>query len=194
MWRRTNRDTATFVALWAERPTRRTEALMSAPAALAHAIDFERYPIDDLDGPAARTLVARCREQLGCLGACELEGFLRAEAVSDAVRSVQGRQSLAFRTETTHNLEFSGREAELDADDPLRIQVRSAKALLAYDQIPGDSPLRAVYESDVLTRFVGAALASSRSTARRTRSARSTSCSTARATSSAGTSTTPTSS
>jgi len=36
--------------------------------------------------------------------------------------------------------------------------VRSAEALLAYDQIPGDSPLRGVHESDVLTRFVGAAL------------------------------------
>jgi len=131
---------------------------MSAPAALADAIDLERYPIDDLDGPAAGTLLARCREQLGRLGACELEGFLRADAVTDAVRSVEGLQPLAFRTETTHNLEFSGREADLDPDDPLRIQVRSAKSLLAYDQAPGDSPLRAVYESDVLTRFVGAAL------------------------------------
>ena len=131
---------------------------MSARAALAHAIDLERYPIDDLDGLAARTLVGRCREQLGRFGACELEGFLRADVVTDAVRGVQGLRSLAFRTETTHNLEFTGREADLDADDPLRIQVRSAKALLAYDQIPGDSPLRAVYESDVLTRFVGAAL------------------------------------
>jgi hypothetical protein len=128
------------------------------PAALADAIDLERYPIDDLDGLAARTVVGRCREQLGSLGACELEGFLRADAVTDAVRSVQGPGSLAFRTETTHNLEFTGREADVDADDPLRIQVRSAKALLAYDQIPGDSPLRAIYESDVLTRFVGAAL------------------------------------
>ena len=117
---------------------------MSAPAAFADAIDLERYPIDDLDGLAARTVVGRCREQLGSLGACELEGFLRADAVTDAVRSVQGPGSLAFRTETTHNLEFTGREADLDADDPLRIQVRSAKALLAYDQIPRGSPLRAV--------------------------------------------------
>jgi hypothetical protein len=101
MWRRRNRDAAVVVALCADRPTRRTEALMSAPAALAHAIDLERYPIDDLDGPAARTLVGRCREQLRSLGACELEGFLRADAVTDAVRSVHDLRSLAFRTETT---------------------------------------------------------------------------------------------
>jgi hypothetical protein len=84
-----------FMALWADRPTCRTEALMSAPAALADTIDLERYPIDDLDGPLARTLVGRCRQQLGSVGACELEGFLRADAVADAVRSVQGLQSLA---------------------------------------------------------------------------------------------------
>jgi hypothetical protein len=118
----------------------------------------DRYPIDDLEGPAGRALVRRCREQLRSLGACELEGFLRPDTVSEAVRSVEALQPLAYRTETTHNLEFSGREAELDADDPLRIQVRSAKSLLAYDQIPEDSPLRAVYESEALTRFVGAAL------------------------------------
>ena len=131
---------------------------MTAPTALAGAIDLDRYPIDDLDAPAGRDLVRRCREQLRARGACELEGFVRAAAVAETVRGVAALETDAFRTETTHNLEFSGREADLDPDDPLRIQVRSAKSLLAYDQAPGDSPLRAVYESDVLTRFVGAAL------------------------------------
>ncbi|MBA3294898.1 MAG: 2OG-Fe(II) oxygenase [Geodermatophilaceae bacterium] len=131
---------------------------MSATTALAEAIDLKRYPIDDMDGPAGRALQQRCRDQLRSLGACDLEGFLRADAVTNVVNSVEGLQSLAFRTETNHNLEFSGRESELDADDPLRIQVRSAKSAVAYDQIPEDSPLRAVYESDLLTRFVGAAL------------------------------------
>jgi hypothetical protein len=71
---------------------------------------------------------------------------------------VADTRSIAFRTETTHNIEFSGLEAELDATDPLRIQVRSAKSLVAYDQIPARSPLRALYESDELMQFVGAAL------------------------------------
>ena len=131
---------------------------MSATITLADAVDLERYPIADLDAPAGRDLVRRCREQLRARGACELEGFMQPEAVAGAVRGVAPLEAAAFRTETTHNLEFSGREAELDPDDPLRIQVRSAKGLVAYDQVPADSPLRAVYESDVLTRFVGAAL------------------------------------
>ena len=78
----------------------------------------------------------------------------------------------AYRTETTHNIEFSGGEAELADDDPLRLQVRSAKSLIAYDQIPESSALRAVYESDELTASSARPWASSRSFASPTRSAR----------------------
>lgn len=131
---------------------------MPATTPLAAAIDLDRYPIDDLDGAAGRAVLDGCRAQLRAVGACELEGFLRPDVVAEIVRGVAPLEAGAFRTETTHNLEFSGREDELDADDPLRIRVRSAKGLVAYDQIPDASPLRAVYESDVLTRFVGAAL------------------------------------
>ena len=79
-------------------------------------------------------------------------------AVDQIVSEIPSWDATPFRTETTHNIEFSGREHELADDDPLRIQVRSAKQLIAYDQIPTSSQLRDVYESDALTAFVGAAL------------------------------------
>ncbi len=126
---------------------------------LEQTVDLERYPIDALDEPAGRALVERCRDELAISGACELPGFLAPEAVAQVLEEVAPLRTAAFATNTTHNIEFSGRESELASDDPLRIQVRSAKSLVAYDQIPRDSPLRAAYESDELTRFVGAALA-----------------------------------
>ena len=129
-----------------------------ATTSLADAIDIERYPIQDLEGPAGRALVERCRSELAELGACGLPGFVRRDAAERIVDEVDDIRAQAFRTETTHNIEFSGREAELDPDDPLAIQVRSAKSLIAYDQIPPSCPLVPVYESDELTRFVGAAL------------------------------------
>ena len=121
-------------------------------------VDLERYPIDDLDGPAGRDLVARCRAELAAVGACDLPGFLERRAIEQIVAEIPRRGVTPHRTETTHNIEFSGGEAELADDDPLRLQVRSAKSLIAYDRIPESSPLRAVYESDELTAFVGAAL------------------------------------
>src|SRR6478672_13259697 len=121
-------------------------------------VDLERYPIDDLDGPAGRALVARCRAELAAVGACDLPGFLERRAIEQIVAEIPRWGATPHRTETTHNIEFSGGEAELADDDPLRLQVRSAKSLIAYDEIPDASPLRAVYESDALTAFVGAAL------------------------------------
>jgi len=128
------------------------------PAQTIDAVDRERYPIDDLDGPVGRALVARCRSELAAVGACDLPGFLARQAVEQIVAEIPRWGATPHRTETTHNIEFSGGEADRADDDPLRLQVRSAKSLIAYDQIPGSSPLRAVYESDELTAFVGAAL------------------------------------
>ena len=122
------------------------------------AVDLERYPIHDLDGKQGRALVEQCRAALGSLGACDLPGFLEPAAVEQIVSEIPSWDAEPFRTEATHNIEFSGREDELAPDDPLRIQVRSAKQLIAYDQIPASSSLRAAYESDALTRFVGQAL------------------------------------
>ena len=91
------------------------------------AIDLERYPIHDLDGPAGRALVQRCQAELAELGACDLPGFLERDAVEHIVTEIPQLDASPFRTETTHNIEFSGSEHELADDDPLRIQVRSAK-------------------------------------------------------------------
>jgi hypothetical protein len=121
-------------------------------------VDLDRYPINDLEGEAGRALVERCRADLARQGACDLPGFLTADAVQRIVADIPSWNAEPYRTETSHNIDFSGREEELAEDDPLRIQVRSAKSLIAYDQIPESSPLRAVYEADELTAFVGAAL------------------------------------
>ena len=126
---------------------------------LDHLVDLHRYPIDDLDGPGGTTLVAGVRESLRKVGACDLREFLLPEAVTEAVSGALAVQGGSFRTETTHNVEFSGRPPEsLAPDDPMRLVVRSAKDGLAYDRVPDDSPVRALYESDEMLRFVAAAL------------------------------------
>lgn len=129
-----------------------------ATQTLETAVDLARYPIDDLDGNAGMELVARCQDDLRRLGACDLPGFLHRGTVAKIVEEVQAWDAPAFRTETTHNIEFSGNEDDFPEGHPLRKQVRSAKSLIAYDQIPVDAILRSVYESDELTAFVGRAL------------------------------------
>ena len=133
---------------------------MNTQENLSAIVDLDRYPIVSVETAAGSALVERCRAELAEHGACDLVGFVRAEAVERMVDEAKRLRERAYRTEAWHNIEFSGTEAELAPSDPLRVQVRSAKSGVAYDQIPAASPLRALYESDVLTRFLAAALES----------------------------------
>jgi hypothetical protein len=122
-------------------------------------VDLGRYPIDRLDDPAGAALVAEAREALRAIGACDLRGFLRSEAVTAAVVSALSVRDKAYRTEQTHDIEFSGLPADsLAVDDPRRTRIRSGKEGTALDDIPGGSPVRALYESEEMLAFIGAAL------------------------------------
>jgi hypothetical protein len=96
---------------------------------------------------------------LRAVGACDVPGFLRPEAITAAVASALSLRDKAYRTEQTHDIEFSGLPADaLAADDPRRTRIRSGKEGTAFDDIPADSPVRALYESDEMLAFIGAAL------------------------------------
>lgn len=126
---------------------------------LAEIVDLDRYPIHRLDDPDGNALVGRARETLHDVGACDLPGFIRFEAIGAAVESALSVRDKAFRTEQTHDIEFSGLAPEsLAPDDPRRTRVRSGKEGTALDDIPASSPVRALYESDEMLRFIGAAL------------------------------------
>ena len=101
----------------------------------------------------------RAREALRAAGACDLPGFLLPGAVEAAAESARSVRDRAYRTEQTHDIEFSGlAPATLADDDPRRTRIRSGKEGTALDDIPQDSPVRALYDSEAMLRFVGAAL------------------------------------
>ena len=88
-----------------------------------------------------------------CRASCE------PDAITAAVASALSVRDKAYRTEQTHDIEFSGLAAEsLAADDPRRTRIRSGKEGTALDDIPAESPVRALYESDEMLAFIGAAL------------------------------------
>jgi alkylated DNA repair dioxygenase AlkB len=126
--------------------------------AISDVIDLGRYPIADTGAAAARLLVQDCRSQLQARGACQLQGFMRLEAVQAVLREASALESLAHHTEATHNVYFAEDQPALAADDPRRLQVRSAKRAVGWNQIGSRSPLRLLYEWDGLTEFIRAAL------------------------------------
>lgn len=122
-------------------------------------VDLERYPILDLEAPAARALVARCRDALAATGAAELPGFVRPEAVERMAKESESLVGKGHFAETRATVYLGLPEANWPAGHPRsRLAGRSAVEAIAYDLVPRSHALRQLYEWDGLLRFVGAAL------------------------------------
>lgn len=127
-------------------------------AVLEDTVDLDRYPIHELDGARGRELVAWCRDQLHADGCCTLAGFLRPDAVTAMIQVSEDEKEKAWASDQSHNVYFTEPATDRPATDPRAHLERSAKHGLAYDCIPADAPVRQLYESDALVRFVAAAL------------------------------------
>lgn len=125
---------------------------------LREVVDLDRYPIDRLDSPEGQALVERCRTSLEQTGALELPGFFRDDAVDALVAEALAAKPRSYRTDDTHNVYFEPVPEQPEPGDPAGVLEHSAKHTIAWDQVAADSPLRAAYESDELTAFIGAAL------------------------------------
>jgi alkylated DNA repair dioxygenase AlkB len=124
----------------------------------ADVVDLDRYPINDLDSDRGRAFVADCREQLRRDGVCNLAGFVTAQAGAEMIRHAAELASAAHRTDNTHTIYFEPTDKSVPATHPLAAQQRSAKKTVACDQIPTGAPIRRLYESDDLTKFIAAVL------------------------------------
>jgi hypothetical protein len=131
---------------------------MTGPSA-ARFVDLERYPILELASGRARELVAHCRSQLAAQGACELPGFVAAEASERMAKESDTLVGRGHFAETRATVYLDLPEAGLPAGHPRgRLAERSAVEAIAYDRIPPSHALRQLFEWDGLMQFVAAAL------------------------------------
>jgi hypothetical protein len=122
-------------------------------------VDLDRYPILDLDG-AGRALVERCRRELAATGACELPGFVTAEATERMAKESEALVGAGHFAETRATVYLGLPDASLPREHPrARLGGRSAVEAIAYDLVPPAHALRQLYEWDGLIAFVAAALA-----------------------------------
>jgi hypothetical protein len=130
----------------------------SAECTYGDVVDLARYPIDDLDSRQGQALVRTCRDELEEKGACSLAGFLTPAAIDAMVRLATSLAGQAWVSDQTHTVYFEPVDQTVGPSHPRAHQVRSAKRGIAYDYIPRDAPVRRLYESDDMTRFVAAVL------------------------------------
>lgn len=119
-----------------------------------HVVDLERYPIADLSQGDGAAFLASCQEQMETHGWCNFDGFIRPEALK---RMNEEANSLLPKAETLKvrrtiyqkAADLSAPKGDLSREEYVHIALQ-----LADDQIPTDTILKRLYESDILTDFV----------------------------------------
>lgn len=121
-------------------------------------IDLAKYPITTPDAPAYKELIASCRAQLAEAGACVLPGFVTKKAVDALASEARELAPRAHHNKLTGNAYLTEVDASIPSDDPRRLTETTSLGAVAYDQIPTDAKIRALYEWDGLMEFLAAAL------------------------------------
>lgn len=116
------------------------------------AVDLDRYPFHD------EALIARAHEAFVADGVCVLPGFLRPAAVAELVAECEALASGAHRSHVRGTPYLAAPETDRPEGHPRRALVDNRLEVIAYDQFPADSLLRALYEWDDLLGFVAAVL------------------------------------
>jgi hypothetical protein len=124
----------------------------------ASSVDLARYPITRLASAEGRALLARCHEALAATGACELPGFLTAEATARMTRESETLIPLGHYAAGPATVYLELPDASWPAGHPRRVIGHSAVSAVAYDRIPVAHALRRLYEWEPLMDFVAAAL------------------------------------
>ena len=130
--------------------------------AAAAMVDLAGYPIVDLETPAARDLVARCRHQLEGFGALTLPGFIRAEAVGPLAEEGRVLAPLAYEYSEDHTCYFEPANRAFPSAHPRRHMLHSVKGGVAADRIGTDTMLGRLYLWDGLLNFIAAVLGEAR--------------------------------
>lgn len=125
---------------------------------LADIVDLEAYPIYDLEHPTTKALVARCRDQLDDLGCSVIADFVRPEAQQRMREEAYRLLPCIFRSEQEHNPYMTKEDDALPDDHPNRFLQRRTAGFINSDILEENSDLRALYDWDVMTRFIGECL------------------------------------
>ena len=101
-------------------------------------LDLDRTPLDRLDSPEGKALVARCQADLAAHGMFNLDGLLKPCALTRAVTEVKPLlDSASFTHRRSHNIYFRNDLPGLAPDHPALRLCETVNHTLCADQIPG---------------------------------------------------------
>lgn len=120
----------------------------------ANAVDFEKYPIHELDSDEGVRLMKECHVSMEKYGAIVLSKFLKKQAVDEIIKDIEPCLSSAYFCKSEHNVYLIEDDNTLPDDHPRNRKFQSNKGVLAYDQISDENLLRELYNWKTLRDFL----------------------------------------
>ena len=103
-------------------------------------LDLETYPLDRLDTPRGRALVARCRSDLAAEGMFNLHNLVRPEALARCMAEIAPElRANAYEHRQLHNIYFKDDVPGLAPDHPALKKSETANRKICADQIAGST-------------------------------------------------------
>jgi hypothetical protein len=118
----------------------------------ASLVDRERYPFDD------EAVIATHRRELVERGVSVLPGFVHADGVARLVAEAESLAPLAYHQDVQGTPYLERPSDDWPDDHPRRAHTRSSVHVVAYDQHPPASLVRALYGWEELLDFLGRVL------------------------------------
>ncbi len=123
---------------------------------LANIVNLDRYPVDDLDSDAGRTLLKCVHADLAKQGCCVLPGFVREEVMDRMQKEGEAVATDAYYQVETVNAYNIGSSQRLPDDHPARIEFERGNAFVARDLIPEHHLIQQLYSAAAFKQFVAA--------------------------------------
>lgn len=117
-------------------------------------VDLDRYPIADLSHGKGAAFLHSCQQQMEEFGWCNFHGFIREDAL-DALAKEANDLLPTAETLTIRRTIYQGEvDPNAPADDPRLREYMHVATQLADDQLPAETFLQQLYQSEILTDFV----------------------------------------
>ena len=125
---------------------------------MRYILDLDRYPLDRPGAPEWHALVAHCRADLAQNGMFNLEGFVKPDALQQAIAEIRPvMETLSFTHRRNHNIYFRKDIPGLAPDHPALALCETVNHTVCADQIMQSIPVW-IYELSHFVTFLAATM------------------------------------
>jgi hypothetical protein len=112
------------------------------------------YPIYDLDLPRTEQVIAQAKAQLTSTAACHFPEFLSPKGLSCFLEEAQSLEAKAHASNNWYTPYYGEPDSAYPAGHPFNCAVHFAVRYVSRTLLPGNSPLRRLFEEDEMLMFL----------------------------------------